>query len=133
MTRHQPFKRADRVGGEMLKALGEMLYDNTLSDPRVQGVTFTGIRLTDDLRYARVFFSHLGSDKDHHLTGKALSHAAAYLRTELARRLKLRYAPELRFEFDPSLERGARIAELLRETQPPPPENNPEQNGSDDD
>lgn len=133
MTRHQPFKRADRVGGEMLKALGEMLYDNTLSDPRVQGVTFTGIRLTDDLRYAKVFFSHLGTDKDHHLTEKALMHAAAYLRTELARRLKLRYAPELRFEFDPSLERGARIAELLRETQPVPAEENPEQNGSDDD
>ena len=122
MARHQPYKRADRVGGEMLKVLGEMMYDGTISDPRVALVTFTDIELTDDLRYARVYFSQIGTDKEHHLTQKALTHAASHIKIELAHRLKLRYVPELRFLFDPSLERGARIMQLLREAQPPPPE-----------
>ncbi len=116
----------------MLRALGEMLYDGTLGDPRVAMITFTAVQLTDDLRFARVYFSQFGGAKEHQITEKALKRAAPYLKTELTRRLKLRYAPELRFCFDPSLERGARITELLREALPPAPAPEPEPEPTED-
>ena len=86
-----------------------------LQDPRIGFVTITDAEVTPDLRHARVYFSVLGSDEQKEETGKALNRAAGFIRSEFARRAQMRYVPDLRFEFDSSVERGARISYLLEQ------------------
>jgi ribosome-binding factor A len=66
-----------------------------------------------------VFFSCLGGEEERAKVGEALRRAAGYLRREVGRRCQLRFAPELHFVSDRSLERGARIEELLHQVLPP--------------
>ena len=90
-----------------------MIVESELNDPRLVLVTFTEVRLTADLRTARVFFSCLGDDRQRKRCEEALKHAAGMLRRELGRRLSLRFVPALHFEFDDSLQRAERINRLL--------------------
>jgi len=91
-------------------------------DRDLRRVTITDVEMPPDLQSARVYFSCLGEEADRELALAALDRAAGYLRGEVTRRCRLRYAPELHFLFDPTIERGARIEELLaqvRATTPP--------------
>ena len=82
-----------------------------MKDPRVAGVSFTAVEVTPDLEHAKIYFSLLtGTPKD---VEKALGHAAGFLRTELAHRLRLRTVPRLAFHFDESIERGNRLSSLI--------------------
>jgi ribosome-binding factor A len=74
--------------------------------------------MTDDLRQGRVFFSHLEGSKRAPAAIAGFKSASGFIRRELGRTLGLRYTPELDFEFDEGLERAARIAALLKESQP---------------
>ncbi|HPQ69640.1 MAG TPA: 30S ribosome-binding factor RbfA [bacterium] len=114
MHKTAPFKRADRVAGEILRLLGEMLIGGEIKDPRLQKVSFTHVKLSDDLRNARVFFSLIGDEKEQQQATKALMRCGGFLKKEIGHRLQLRYTPELRFQFDPSLEHGAHIDDLLQ-------------------
>ncbi len=91
------------------------LLEREVKDPRVEGVTLTGVEVTQDLGWAKVYFSVLGGAEEQRVAAKGLSNVAGFLRRELGRRLHLRTTPQLRFEYDASLERGARIETLLRE------------------
>ncbi|HYB54336.1 MAG TPA: 30S ribosome-binding factor RbfA [Thermoanaerobaculia bacterium] len=82
-------------------------------DPDLRRVTITDVEMPADLKSARVYFSCLGGEADRARATEALGRAAGYLRREVTRRCRLRYAPELHFLFDATLERGARIEELL--------------------
>jgi ribosome-binding factor A len=84
-----------------------------LKDPRVGFVTITDAEITSDLCHARVFFTVLGEATAREDTGKALNRAAGFIRREFARRAQLRHVPDIRFEFDESVERGLRISQLL--------------------
>ena len=84
-----------------------------LRDPRVGFVTITDAEVTPDLCHAKVFFTVLGEQAARDDTGKALNRAAGFIRSEFARRAQLRHVPDLRFEFDESVERGLRISQLL--------------------
>jgi len=84
-----------------------------IKDPRIGFVTVTDVDLSDDLRNAKVFVSVYGSDKD--ATLKGLTSAAAFIRSELGRRMRLRIVPEILFRFDQSVEQGAHVMELLRD------------------
>lgn len=86
-----------------------------LKDPRVGFVTITGVELSPDLRHGKVYYSVLGSEEEKRQTAEGLQAATGYLKREVAKALSLRYVPELRFLYDDSAERGARIEELLRE------------------
>lgn len=86
-----------------------------LRDPRVGFVTITDAEVTPDLRHARVFFSVLGTETQREDTGTALNRAAGFIRGEFARRAQMRYVPDLKFVFDTSVERGARISQLLEQ------------------
>jgi ribosome-binding factor A len=86
-----------------------------LKDPHVGFVTITDAEVSPDLRHARVFYSVLGDQSQREETGKALNRAAGFIRGEFARRASMRYVPEIRFHFDTSVERGARIHELLEQ------------------
>ena len=85
-----------------------------LSDPRVLGVTVTGVDVSPDLRNAKVTVSSLGSDDELKAAIKGLAHASGKLRHELGRRLSLRYVPHLHFAPDIALREGDRISALIR-------------------
>ena len=88
-------------------------------DPDLKGVTITEVEMPADLQSARVYFSVLGGEPERDRAAEGLARATGYLRREVTRRCGLRYAPELHFFADRSLERGARVEELLARVLPP--------------
>ena len=112
----QPTRLA-RISELMVAEISRILL-RRIKDPRVRGVTVTGVRVARDLRTATVYFSLLpgrsGGDRD--AAGAGLNHAAGFIRSELFHTLRLKHVPTLRFEADTALERGIRIQELLRRT-----------------
>ena len=104
--------RRERVGDQIRAELSRLLLRN-LRDPRIGFATVTEVRMSGDLRSARVYVSVLGTPSQRQATLAALNAAGGFLRGEIGRSLKLRYAPELRFQPDLSLEQGSRIEELL--------------------
>ena len=86
-----------------------------IKDPRIGFVTVTDVDLADDLRNAKVFVSVYGGDDQKKDSLEGLKSASSFIRSELGRRMRLRFVPELLFRFDATVERGAHIMELLRE------------------
>ena len=103
----------------VLRELSAMLIRD-LKDPRLRGVSLTGVTMTDDLRRGRVGFSHIEGSVKAAAAVAGFKSAAGFIRREIGGSLGLRYTPELDFEFDPGLERAARIDALLREGPPKP-------------
>lgn len=106
------FKRAERVSQLIQKELGNLLIKD-LMDPRVGFVTVTEVRASDDLRSARVFVSVYGSDEERQASIEGLRDAAGYLRTQLGRRIHLRYTPNLTFALDTTLDEADRLSDLI--------------------
>jgi ribosome-binding factor A len=106
--------RPERVAQLMRREIAEVLM-RRLRDPRVTGmVSVTDVEVTHDLSSARIFVSIMPDGPERKRALDALQSAAGYIRHELAPRLGLREVPELRFVLDTSIERGARVDELLR-------------------
>ena len=108
------YKRAERVSDQMKQEIADILM-RKIKDPRIGFVTVTEVEVADDLRNAKVFVSVYGSEKA--ATLKGLESASAYIRSELGRRMRMKFIPELLFRYDDSVERGAHINELLHEIQ----------------
>jgi ribosome-binding factor A len=108
------FKRADRVADLIKIEVADLLLKQ-VRDPRIGLVTITGVKVTDDLRTARLFFVEMGKDTCSAEVQTGLGKAAGFLRRELGRRLQLRHVPELLFTYDPSFAYGNRIESLLVE------------------
>jgi ribosome-binding factor A len=89
-----------------------------LRDPRLRGITLTGVKMDDDLRHGRVYFSHLEGSARAPAAIAGFKSASGFIRREIGKALALRYTPELNFEFDPGLERAARIDALLKQSVP---------------
>ena len=109
-----PSYRQERVADLIREQLAELLQKE-VEDPRLAQVTITAVEMSPDLRYARVFYSVLGSDQEVSEASQAFESASGYVRRELASRLKLRYMPHLQFRFDSSLVVGHRIETLLKQ------------------
>ncbi|HBX23768.1 MAG TPA: 30S ribosome-binding factor RbfA [Desulfotomaculum sp.] len=107
---HRPEKLAESIK----KETSEMLRAE-LKDPRVGFATVTGVEVSGDLKYAKIYVSVLGAEKERDLTMAALKKAQGFIRTELGRRIRMRQVPEVSFKLDESLDHGARIIELLNE------------------
>ena len=106
--------RPEKVAHLMRREVAEILQTR-LRDPRVSAmVSVTDVEVTHDLSFARVFVSLMGSPAEREATMEALAHAAGFVRHELSPRLGLREVPEVRFVHDTSLDRGARVEELLK-------------------
>jgi ribosome-binding factor A len=107
--------RYQRVAEEILHEIGIMVAGE-LKDPRIAGcVTVTEVRVTPDMKHARVFVSVVGDEAEQKSTMRGLHAAIGYIRHELTERIQLRRAPEIHFILDHSEEYGQRIEELLRE------------------
>lgn len=91
------------------------LIQRRLNDTKIGFATVTEVELTNDLRYARVFVSVYGEGKDNSQTLEGLRKASGFIRSELARRIRLRHFPELEFLWDSSIEQGARMSKLLED------------------
>ncbi|MEJ7810970.1 MAG: 30S ribosome-binding factor RbfA [Gemmatimonadaceae bacterium] len=106
-------RRSDRVAEAIREEVARFLSEGA-KDPRIVGfVTVTGVDVTHDLRHAKVFVSIMGSEEERRSTFDGLRSLAAHLRSRLARSLRLRFAPEIEFRLDASIERAARIETLL--------------------
>ena len=106
-------KRSERVGDLILDFVSQVL-SREINDPRVGVVTLTGVEMSNDLKHARVFFSLLVNhqEKDEVLSG--LQSASGFIRSKIARGLKLRFVPALEFVYDDTQANAQRIEELLR-------------------
>jgi len=91
-----------------------------LKDPRIGFVTVTGVETSTDLRHARVFVSVLGSEAKRRKTLAGLTAAHGVLQARLAHELRLKRTPQLAFEYDPTIERGVRMTQLIDELAPEP-------------
>ena len=98
----------------MKREIGEII-DRRLKDPRVGMVTVTDVSVTADLRYARVYFTVLGEQKELQQARDGLESARLYIQGEIGRRIRMKYTPELSFHFDESLQRGLHIDKVLKE------------------
>jgi ribosome-binding factor A len=106
------FPRSRRIAEQIQRELSEIVRVE-LKDPRVGMITLTDVEVTPDGEHAKVFFTALGEPSRVDQATEGLQHAAGYLRSQLARRLKVRVVPHLQFQYDPSVERGARLSQLI--------------------
>lgn len=112
-----PSHRPESVGKNIQVELSDILRTET-RDPRLGFVTITGVKMSHDLRTARVYISVLGDDDAQKETLEGLARATPFLRRALGPRLRLRHIPELFFSYDDTLERGSQIDRLLDRLKP---------------
>lgn len=107
------FSRTKRVEAQIQRELAQLIQFE-LKDPRVGLVTVSGVEVSKDLAYAKVFITALG-DEQHSVDEMlaALNHAAGFLRRELGKHLTTRVTPQLSFIYDESVERGASLSALI--------------------
>lgn len=110
--------RRERVDEEVKRAVSEILASDVKDDRLSPMASVTGAEVTPDLKFAKVYVSVFGTDKERAKTFDALQHASGFIRSRLAKKIRLRRAPELIFEPDNSVENGLHIAQLLSEVQP---------------
>ena len=112
----RPFTRADRVGGEIQKVLSDLLL-RKIKDPRLKMVLITGVKMTSDLKLARVYYTVTGREAKPDDITAGLKSAGGYFKRSLAKQLNIRYIPALEFYHDDSFEYGDRINRLLKSVQ----------------
>jgi len=105
-----------RVNEAVREVISEAVGE--LKDPRIGFVTVTGVETSPDLRHARVYVSVLGSETKQRRTLEGLGAAHGVLQARLARELRMKRTPQLAFEYDPTVERGVRMTQLIDELAP---------------
>jgi len=105
--------RPEKVAEQMHKEVSRLLMFN-IKDPRVAPVTITAVKVSKDIGSARIYFS-VRDANDRKEAQRGLKSAAPYIRRELGQVMRLRFIPELRFEYDESVNYGQKIDELLRQ------------------
>lgn len=106
-------KRAERIRALVKEELASFISKG-LRDPRIGFVTITDVQMSDDLKYAKVFYSVLGTVEKKEETQKALEQARGLLQRHIADNLKLRFTPRLSFVIDHSLDEGMKIDGIIR-------------------
>jgi ribosome-binding factor A len=106
-------KRSERVADLIQKEISQML-SRSVKDPRIGFITITKVDVSDDCRFAKIYFSVPGPQEERERTQEGLDSAKGYVRKELGRRIHLRYTPDIRFQFDPSIEYSIHIEELIQ-------------------
>jgi len=115
--------KQDRMGERIQEILSELLL-REVADPRLKNITVTDVRIDNELMFANVYINALGDESREKQVMVGLERAKGFLRREVAKRVRLRNAPELRFHWDTTLERGERINRILStlDIPPAPPE-----------
>lgn len=95
--------RTDKVAHAIKKEIGAIVHDE-LSDPRLGFITIMEVEIAKDLRFAKIYYSVMGSPREKENAAKAIESAAGFIRRLLGERLKLRFVPEIVFRMDDSIE-----------------------------
>ena len=107
------FTRSDRVGGQIQKALSNLLQKR-IKDPRLEMATITSVKMTPDLRVARIYFIISGGKSNKEKAIEGFKSALGYVKRSLAHQLGLRYMPDLKFFYDESFDYGSKIDNMLK-------------------
>lgn len=108
------FKRCEKVAEAIHEEISALLVKG-VKDPRIGFVTVTGVKVTDDLHLATVYFSAIGNEEARKGAEAGLNSAKGFLRREVGKVLRMRYVPDLLFKYDDSVEYGSRIESLLKQ------------------
>jgi ribosome-binding factor A len=111
-------RRLERFSDLLLETLSQLLLRD-VKDPRIGTVTLTRVDVAPDLRQARVGFCTLGDAAGRTKAQKGLESAAKFMQGKVARLLRLRYAPEIHFEYDDTFEKADEVDRLLKSARPP--------------
>src|SRR5688572_13917326 len=106
------YPRSRRIAEQIQRELSDIIRLE-LKDPRVGMITIIDVEVTQDQAHAKVFFTSLGDASRVADITQGLQHAAGFLRSELAHRMKLRIVPQLQFKYDESVERGIHLSQLI--------------------
>jgi ribosome-binding factor A len=109
----KPFVRSDRVSGQIQKVLSEILLKK-IKDPRLEAATITSVKMSRDLKFARVYFVTSGGKESMEEAIEGFKSALGYVKRKLAAQLGLRYMPELRFFYDDSFDYGSHIDKIIK-------------------
>jgi len=120
----RPFNRAERVSGQVQKVLADLIRKR-IKDPRLAAATITGVTLSRDLRFAKVYVATHGSADTEQDVLSGFASAKGYIKRRLAAELGLRYMPELKFFYDASFDYGAHIDRVLKSLRTNDEKNNP--------
>jgi ribosome-binding factor A len=116
-------QRTERIAGEVRAVVAEVIARQEIKDPRVRGaglITITHVRISGDLRLARVLFTvHGAGEAELERVRAGLDHAGGYLRHAIGARLRMKLTPQVTFEIDRVFEQASRVENLLRELAPP--------------
>ena len=107
------YQRSDRVGDLLLEVIAEVLRRD-IRDPRVQAVNLTAVKVSKDLRHARIFFNLLGDSGDKSEVLKGLRSATGFVRSKLGKQWTLRFVPSIEFVYDDTEEAALRVESLLK-------------------
>src|SRR4030067_2177635 len=108
-----PYKRSQRVGDLLREEIADIVIYK-LKDPRIGFITITGVDVTDDIKNAKVYVSIL-KDEDKENTLEILNTAKSFIRSELSKRLRMKFIPSIEFRLDTSIEYGNKIERLLKQ------------------
>jgi ribosome-binding factor A len=111
-------RRSERVSGLLRDEISRAVH-NVVRDPRIRGVTVTKVKLSGDLRHARVYYSVMGDSGQQEQVREGLKSARGVIRREVGRHVQLRYVPDIEFFFDDSLKHAQHIENLLRQIDDP--------------
>ena len=106
--------RAERVGEQMKQEVMDIV-NNKVKDPRIGFLTITDVQLTNDLSIATIYLTVLGSDKQIEDTFKGLEKAKGFIKSEIGSRMRLRIVPEIKFEYDESIDYGNKIERMIQD------------------
>ncbi|MBY0578883.1 MAG: 30S ribosome-binding factor RbfA [Burkholderiales bacterium] len=106
--------RTERIAQQIQRDLADLLRTE-VKDPRIGMVTLTSVEVSRDHSHAKVYYTALGDEKELGGIAEGLQRAAGFLHSQLFHRLKLRIVPQLHFEYDTSVERGAYLSRLIDE------------------
>ena len=105
-------KRPNRVAHLIQKVISEILRKR-IKNPQLGFITITEVKVTDDLQHAKIYFTVYGSEEERISTEKLLKKMTSFVRYHVGQRIRLRYTPEIIFQYDETIERAARIDELI--------------------
>ena len=108
------YQRSDRVGDLLVELIAELLRKD-IRDPRVGPVTITAAKVSKDLRHARIYFDLLGGRENKKEVLMGLASATGFIRSKIAKQLKLRFVPTIDFVYDETQDEAQRIEDLLKQ------------------
>jgi len=107
------FHRPDRVADQILRDVAEIVQ-REVKDTKIGFITFSRVQISKDLKFAKIFYTVMGSEKEQKQSIRALHRAKSFIQSKVGQRLSLRNTPEISFVFDEGLENSLRVNDLLR-------------------